>query len=268
MDEHNGYLRVATTDHNANHIRILDPTMKQVGAVEDLAPGERIYSARFMGDRGYIVTFVEIDPLFSFDLSDPYNPVLLGELKIPGYSTYLHPYDENHLIGFGEDTILSQWGGALSAGLKMTMFDVTDPTNMLEKFYEFIGDRGSNSPLLTDHKAILQDTARDIFAFPATEHRLSRRDRLNEWAWGEFYRQGAFVYSIDMAGESFNLRGVLSHRDLEGPQARYWHGGAWTSSHDVERIIYIGDYFYTFSRTAARSWTINDLKLTDTVFFR
>ena len=113
MDEHNGYFRVVTTEGNMwddkkpskNHLFILDENLKLTGSVEGLAKGERIYSARFMGDKAYMVTFRETDPLFVIDVANPAAPKVLGELKIPGFSNYLHPLDENHLIGFGYETV-------------------------------------------------------------------------------------------------------------------------------------------------------------------
>ena len=116
MDEHNGYFRVATTVYNwnlrtfaaeqttRNNIYTLDMNLNIIGKLEDLAPGEHIYSARFMGNRCYMVTFRNIDPLFVIDLSNPATPTVLGELKVTGYSGYLHPYDENHIIGIGKET--------------------------------------------------------------------------------------------------------------------------------------------------------------------
>ena len=106
MDEYKGYFRIATTTGNVwdvgenaskNNIYILDDTMNMAGKIEGIAPNERIYSVRFMGDRGYMVTFRQIDPFFVIDLEDPYKPEILGELKIPGFSDYLHPYDETIL---------------------------------------------------------------------------------------------------------------------------------------------------------------------------
>ena len=106
MDEKDGYFRIATTDSenwssetNTNNLYVLNENLEIIGKVEGLAKGEKIYSVRFIGKMGYMVTFKEIDPLFVIDLSDPTNPQVKGELKIPGYSSYLHPYDENHIIG-------------------------------------------------------------------------------------------------------------------------------------------------------------------------
>src|SRR5205807_2322356 len=114
MDEYQGHFRIATTigepwgggsNPSVNNLYVLDESLKTVGSLENLAPGERIYSTRFLGKRAYMVTFRNVDPLFAIDLADPAKPAVLGQLKIPGYSDYLHPYDENHLIGFGKKTI-------------------------------------------------------------------------------------------------------------------------------------------------------------------
>lgn len=146
MDEKDGYFRIATTDSkswreedNTNNLYVLNENLEIVGKVEDLAPGEKIYSVRFMGNRAYMVTFVQTDPLFVIDLSDPTKPTVLGELKIPGYSKYLHPYDETHLIGIGEDTKVVNYGygdQVTTDGMKISLFDVTDPNNPKEMYTE------------------------------------------------------------------------------------------------------------------------------------
>jgi uncharacterized secreted protein with C-terminal beta-propeller domain len=156
MDEYEGYFRIATTTgwYGANHLYILDKDMNIVGRLENLAPGERIYSARFMGERAYLVTFKKVDPLFVIDLEDPYNPRVLGKLKIPGYSDYLHPYDETHLIGIGKDTI-DAGDFAWFQGVKIALFDVSDPENPKEISKIVIGERGTESYVLRDHRAFL-----------------------------------------------------------------------------------------------------------------
>lgn len=183
MDEHDGWFRLATTtgemwredEHiSKNHLYVLDSSLRIKGKVEDMAPGERIYSVRFMGDRAYVVTYRNVDPLFVIDLADPENPHILGKLKIPGYSDYLHPYDENHLIGFGKETVVVEQKdaegniigeNALVQGMKISFFDITDVENPKEKFTEIIGDRGTESELLSNHKALLFDRDKTCWRF-------------------------------------------------------------------------------------------------------
>ncbi|MFH1187685.1 MAG: beta-propeller domain-containing protein, partial [bacterium] len=166
MDENSGYFRIATTknqtwsrfaDENQqesyNNLYVLDKDLKIVGAVENLAEGERIYSVRFMQDRAYMVTFKQTDPLFVIDLKDPTAPKVLGKLKIPGFSNYLHPYDENTLIGLGRDTKENEWGGVTNGGIKLSLFDVSDVENPEEIDSYVIGDSSTNSIALDDHKA-------------------------------------------------------------------------------------------------------------------
>ena len=132
VDEYNGYLRIATTTGNfenaKNNLYVLDADMVIVGMVEGLAKGETIKSVRFMGDTGYVVTFEQTDPLFVIDLKDPENPEVLGELKIPGFSNYLHPVTENYLLGIGVNGDDSGAGD----GMKVSLFDVSDKKNPKE----------------------------------------------------------------------------------------------------------------------------------------
>ena len=176
MDAYKDHFRIATTIGNSwsssnpstNNVYVLNQDMDTVGTLEDLAPGERIYSTRFMGDRLYMVTFKQVDPLFVIDLKTPTNPKVLGKLKIPGYSDYLHPYDENHIIGIGKDTIADEKSDnfGLFQGMKLALFDVSDVANPIQKFTENIGDRGTDSELLRNHKALLFDKDKDLLAFP------------------------------------------------------------------------------------------------------
>ena len=175
MDAHLDHFRIATTrgyvgrtaSDSTNNVYVLDKDMKTVGKIEGIAPGEKIYSTRFLGNRLYMVTFKKVDPLFVIDLKEPTNPKILGKLKIPGYSDYLHPFDENHIIGFGKDAIDAEKGNfAWYQGFKMALFDVSDVANPKQKFVELIGDRGTNSELLGNHKALLFDKEKGLLAFP------------------------------------------------------------------------------------------------------
>lgn len=260
MDESGEYFRIATTKSqwdetvSINNVYVLDGNLNVVGKVEGLAPGERIYSTRFMGDRLYMVTYVQMDPLFVIDLSDPTGPKVLGELKIPGVSNYLHPYDETHLIGFGLDSLgqdeIAELGWAWFQGIKISMFDVTDVNHPVELHSITIGDRGTTSDLLYNHKALLFDKDKGFMAFPITVAEIPQTVKddptIVDWVYGEYTYQGAYVYNVDVE-DGFTLRGKITHyKDAEvGDAFDYYYYSA--ISKNIERILYIGDYFYTLS---------------------
>jgi len=260
MDAYKGYFRVATTTGqiwrqdegiSKNNIYVLDGSLKIAGKIENIAPGEKIYSARFVGDRAYMVTFKNIDPFFVIDLSSPKNPKILGALKIPGYSDYLHPVDGNHVLGFGKDTVEEKWTNwdgqetstAYYQGMKIALFDVSDVSRPVEKFKTVIGDRGTDSPLLHDHKALLFDKDEKLLAFPVTVTEV-KGDKGSATAWGEFVFQGAYVYSFSV-DTGFSLRGKITHLDNED-YLKSGHGW-YRSEKDIYRVLYIGDTLYTVS---------------------
>lgn len=268
MDEHGGNFRIATTTGemwrsdeftSKNNVYILNDTLSIIGRLEDIAPGERIYSTRFMGDRGYMVTYRQVDPLFVIDLN-PENPKVLGALKIPGYSDYLHPYDENHIIGFGKDTEETKDGGALMQGMKIAVFDVSDVNNPREKFKETIGDRGTDSELLRNHKALLFSKEKNLLAFPITVVNTKARNLGELISGDESYQtvwQGAYVYSLDMEN-GFKLKGKITHIPEEEfkKSGYYWYG----SEKNIERLLYIDDMLYTLSKAMIKAHTLSDLK--------
>jgi inhibitor of cysteine peptidase len=275
MDENNGYFRIATTKGNLwgtgeqmskNNLYILDEAMNLTGKIEDIAPGEKIYSVRFMGNRGYMVTFKKVDPLFVLDLSNPSSPSILGKLKIPGYSDYLHPYDENHLIGFGKDAVevANEWDTTNSSttayyqGMKVSMFDVTDVSRPKELFQTVIGDRGTDSELLNNHKALLFSKEKNLLAFPITVMEVPNSDQSkgNATSYGQFAFQGAYVYHVDLTG-GFKLRGSITHLtpEEEKKAGGSWYGGA----NSVERLLYIGDTLYTLSKGQIRANALDTL---------
>ena len=262
MDEHNGYFRIATTagdiwnpdNVSRNNLYILEAEKMEItGSIEDIAKGEKIYSTRFLGDRGYMVTFKKTDPLFVFDISDPYDPKILGELKIPGYSDYLHPYDENHLIGFGKDAVaaeenLQERRGidfAWYQGVKISLFDITDLNNPKELFSEKIGDRGTESEVLYDHKALLFDKSKNLLAFPITVYEYDATPE-NAWDSGKLTFQGAYVYNLDLEN-GFDLKGKITHfedNEFENYDG-YWYADY---AKEIRRILYIGENLYTVSQ--------------------
>lgn len=166
MDEYNGYFRFVTTafdqskGQTVNALTVLDGDLKQTGKIDDLAPGERVYSVRFMGDTGYFVTFRQVDPLFSADLSDPADPRIIGALKIPGFSDYLFPYGEGKLLGIGKNA--DERTGATDK-MKLSLFDISDPANVAETFKADVP--AFDSEALYNHKACLADGKKNLIGF-------------------------------------------------------------------------------------------------------
>jgi len=179
MGEHDGYLRVATTISGAfsvfgptrepsNDVYVLDQndsTLGVSGSVIGLAPGETIQSARFIGERGFVVTFEQIDPFFTLDLSDPTNPIVVGELKVPGFSTFLVPMDENHILAVGQ--YIPPPGEFGAWGVQLSIYDITDFANPTEMSNVILGEQsGANSEALYDPKAFTYYSRRDMVALP------------------------------------------------------------------------------------------------------
>ncbi len=264
MDEFEGNFRIATTQGHVsrtgggstNNVYIFGSDLQMRGKLEGLAPGERIYSARFMGNKAYLVTFKKVDPLFVIDVSDPNNPRVLGKLKIPGYSDYLHPIDETHLIGIGKETVEAEEGDfAWYQGVKIAIFDVSDVENPIELFKEEIGDRGTDSFVLRDHKAFLFDKEKELMVLPITlaEHKVPPSE---PWQTGEYTFQGAYVYRINLS-EGLQLRGRITHHE-EGDLTKlgsYYYG----SGNAVKRSLYIENVLYTISDNKIKANSLSDL---------
>jgi len=267
MDEHDGNFRIATTTgfswdgqaRSASHVFVLDEDLEIVGRLEGLAPGEEIYSARFMGSRCYLVTFQKIDPLFVIDLNNPRSPKVLGELKITGYSDYLHPYDENHVIGIGKETIEAEEGNfAWYQGLKISLFDVSDVSNPVEVGKYIIGDRGTDSPILRDHKALLFDREKNLLVIPVLLAEIDEDEYpggvVPDWAYGTYVWQGAYVMNVSL-NEGITLRGTVSHCD----NVEFSEYGYYDSDCFVDRSLYIGDVLYTISGAKVKMNDLQDL---------
>ncbi len=250
LDEYKGNLRVATTVDDwtrdtrvqYNNVYVLGPDLAIMGKLEYIAPDERIYAARFIGDRLYLVTFKQMDPFFVIDLSDPKRPAVLGELKLPGYSDYLHPYDATHIIGIGKETVANEWGGFTTGGLKMTLFDVADVNNPVEVDTVEIGLPGTDSEALHDHKAFLFDASRGILVLPVHEIVKVPVTGKSYDAYSTKYWQGAYVYGLTPE-TGFVLKGTVTHN--ADPQSGYY----WGAPDSVLRSLYMDDVLYTVSRT-------------------
>ena len=220
----NGLLRVATTnsfgDSASSGLYVLAASagnLQTIGSVTGLAPGERIYSVRFIGDRGYVSTFRQIDPLFVIDLANPAKPRVVGELKVPGFSSYLHPLDSTHLLGIGRD-VDPVTGRVL--GLQLSIFDVGDPADPKRSAtYTFEGDGWQSwSAALWDHHALSWFAEQGILALPVQQ---------GDWWAGS---TGLVVFKVDpSSADGFTNLGTITH---DGP---------------VQRAVRIGDYLYSVS---------------------
>ena len=255
IDEYDGYLRLVTTvtsvngtegsfltaladmfggeetetevrNVDTNSLYILDSDLNVTGEIRDLAPDERVYSARLMGDTGYFVTFRETDPLFSADLSDPHNPKIIGELKIPGFSEYLHPYGEGKLLGIGmdvdEETVATE-------GVKLSMFDISDPSDVKEE-NKYIMEDMYGTDAGYDYKAVFADVEKNLFGF---------------LAYGD-----SSVYTVFTYDEEGGFREVFS-RTLN------WAGSV--------RGMYAGEKFYLVSANTIESFRLEDFEKVDDI---
>ncbi|MBC7764914.1 MAG: beta-propeller domain-containing protein, partial [Hyphomonadaceae bacterium] len=197
------------------------------------------------------------------DVKDPTAPKILGALKIPGFSDYLHPYDETHLIGFGKDTIEKKMNGnteptAFAMGMKLSLFDVTDVANPIEQFNVKIGDRGTDSEALHNHKALLFSKEKNLLAFPVTMS-LVTGDKFDTYGYpkyGQFATQGMMVYNLDLQ-KGFTLKGMVTHLTNEDLLKSGANGGDWNKF--VNRALYIGDTMYTLSNSIVKANGIADL---------
>jgi hypothetical protein len=230
MSEHEDILRVATTMPQleedwepVSQVTTLEAdggVLSEVGSVGDIAPGEVIYAVRMIGEKGYVVTFEQTDPLFTVDLADPANPTVVGELEIPGYSGYLHPIDDGHLLAVGMD------GDAdgLNGGLAVSVFDVTDFANpTLAHKYTLGGDGWAWSEALYDHHAFT--FSKGVLSIPATNY--GWEDETDAFS-------GLLVLDIDLDSGITEL-GRVNHAELiPNADECTWWGGGWGGDTDVD----------------------------------
>ncbi|WP_437287864.1 beta-propeller domain-containing protein [Sorangium sp. So ce406] len=251
LDEHNGKLRVATTAMvpaeprwtTSNSVFVLEAQgseLARVGAVTDLAPGEQIRSARFFGDRGYVVTFLQVDPLFVLDLSDPAAPSVAGELKIPGFSEYLHPLDDGHLLAIGRD---ADENGRVT-GLALQIFDVTDPSAPAQLHKETIEGPYASSAAEYDHKAFTYYGEHGVLAFPLVSYDVETGAIASTLE----------LFNVDIA-DGFSRLGAVDHSGFFTPTPDcYYYGGA-----NVWRGLFIEDHVYSISDGGVLVNALDDL---------
>lgn len=278
LDEQNGHLRIALYDNNGARVAICDENLKQIGVSSYVGKGEKMYSSRFMNNKAYLVTYKTIDPLFVIDLSNETKPQVLGELSIPGYSTYLHPYDENHLIGIGMETeeIVNKnsSGKVISTtariiGMKMALFDVTDVNNPVQISQTIIGDKRTTSAILTNPKALLFSKERELIAIPVNNYREDFEIKSSSDTYSSivnaytnydksYIAEGYFVYKINIE-EGFNLKGIITHENSTKNKSSYYY----YNRSKLLRGLYIDDNLYTISEIAIKVNNLETLELID-----
>jgi hypothetical protein len=255
LDEYQDHLRIATTTqewsstHSQNSVYILNPELKVLSSITGIAPGERIYSTRFLQDRLYMVTFRQVDPFFVIDLN-PQNPKVLGQLKIPGFSKYLHPYGDHYVIGLGYDTSLNKSGGVIQGGIKLSLYDVEDVSQPREVDTSISGDSGSYSEACENHRAFLLH--HDLLAFPAQIY--TERSPGNSYSSFEF--QGAYIYTVSEQG--FDYQGRITHLSPEDylKAGDYWYD----MNKTVRRIVVIDNNIYSISQGGIKANDKSTLK--------
>ena len=252
LDEYADYLRVVTTveswgsDYSdfsrSNSLYVLDSSMKTVGKIENLAEGEEIRSARFMGDTGYFVTYKNTDPLFSVDLSDPENPKVLGELKITGFSSYLHFFGENKLLGIGWETD-PDTGSTI--GMKCSMFDISDPSDVKETD-RFVLKDVSFCDALTNYRSILAAPKKGLFGFAYGMY----GNTSDAYDSSENFYYGVFSFDEES--------GFVPNAYVKINDCGLFDDGMDWQDYRTARGIYIKDTFYLVTEKGIASYDIAD----------
>lgn len=224
IDEYKGYLRIVATVGETNSVYVLDGKLKTIGSIKKLAKDERVYSARLLGDTGYFVTFRETDPLFSVDFSNPKNPKILGKLKIPGFSDYLHFYGKDKLLGIGMNV---EEDAQVTDGVKLSMFDISDNTDVKEE-NKLVLKNVYSTDVSYDYKAALIDVGRNIIGFTGST------------GGGERY----YLFSYDeKEGFSCNMSEEINGRSMRSA-----------------RGLYIGDSLYIVCGNVIEAYSLKDYK--------
>ena len=273
LDEYEGNLRVGLYTTKGSRVAVFDNKLKQIGETDYLSEGEKMYSTRFAGEKAYMVTYKNTDPLYVIDLKDPANPTVLGKLKIPGYSTYLHPYDENHIIGIGmqtEEKVNRNIYGRITStsvtitGMKMALFDVSDVNNPIQISQTIIGDRRATSAVLTNHKALLFSKEKGIIAIPvnnypsdveiSTSNGEDIATLVNSYKnyKEEYTSEGYFVYNINLT-DGFTLKGIINHDKTTDYKPYYYNS-------KLLRGLWIEDNLYTVSESMIKVNKLDNLE--------
>jgi inhibitor of cysteine peptidase len=234
LDEKDGYLRLAANNgdwnNRLNAVYVLDSDLATVGSLENLAANESIQAARFVNDTLYLVTFRQIDPLFVIDLSNPTEPKVLGELTMPGFSSYLHPVDEDHVLGIGRE----------GSSVKISLYDISDPTNPQEAS-KYLIEEGSyaSSSAEWDSKAVLFSAEKNLLVIPVNIY--------DYYSGNYMHFDGFFVFDVSV-DSGISLRGTVDHSQ-----------DSYTYSYGHGRSLYIGEYLYTITDATMKVSSLSDL---------
>ena len=253
MDEYDGYFRIATSRFamidgvatTSDDVYVLDQNMSQVSALQNIAPGENIYAVRFTGDVGYVVTYQQIDPLFVISFKDVTKPVILSALKVTGYSDYLQPLPGGYLLGIGKESVQASDGNfSYYLGLKISLFKVYENGSSAQVAKLDIGDRGTDSPVISDHLAFTYDPTRNITVIPLTLYLVSGNQTYEGGipASGNPVWQGVYVIKVNSTGLA--VLGKVSQYPAGQNVGDYPN-----DSLSIDRSVIIGDYLYTISQS-------------------
>jgi uncharacterized secreted protein with C-terminal beta-propeller domain len=272
IDEYDGYIRIATTEGWGNDVknrlyifkRIFENDIYKLERISLIdsglgKPGERIQSVRFNKEIATIVTFLRTDPFYTVDLSDPYHPVIAGELEIPGFSTYQHPWTEDLVIGIGFDA-----DDGVVTGMKLSLYDISDITNPKEIGKPLVFENGQSgwsfSEATYNHKAVMIDKTRNCFGFSMWRYR---------WRVSEETMNDYLVFDVDETRDQpIQIKHKISHDDYMTEYADlytyYWH-----YDFQIKRAFRVDDYLYVISGEVITSHNLlGDLSTVDEIIFQ
>lgn len=270
LNEYNGYFMVASsrtaqisgTYTTSDDVYVLNMNMSQVSALQNIAPGENIYAVSFVGDMGYVVTFEQVDPLFAISFQDITHPVVESALKVNGYSDYLYPLPNGDLIGLGKNTVPASTGNySYYLGLKLSLFRVLPNGSSSDLSDYYIGDRGTDSPALTNHLAFTYDSKTNVMVIPVTLALVSGNQSTypnGPPPFGNYVWQGAYVFNVTSYG--FNLLG----RVTQYPAGQSF-GDSPNYNLQIERSVIIGNYLYTISQSEVMVSSLSTFSTVSTV---
>lgn len=256
LDERDGYIRIATTLSEYNQITVLDKSLKQVAKIDGIAPGETIQSVRYIGKYGYVVTFLQTDPLFVIDFTDMKKPKIVGELKIPGFSSYLHPFN-GYLVGIGTD---GDENGTTNA-LKISLFDISDPTKPQEIDRFII----KNAYAQTNHKTVMDCSNRNILGFIYNEYEPSLG--YHDTKLCTLKIENGKIEPIGSYSNSYETEENGAPEYSPDGKTTFYYNKESYSNGAIKRATYIGDTLYTVSANRICSYPLEGGKMIDMLDF-